>query len=62
MGIAQRFNLKKNPFSDGVKTQVCSEIVGRFLQDVLGWGKDLDLDLVGPKEIRESILGYLGQN
>lgn len=53
LGIAlvHIFRLKKNPFSDGRKSQVCSEIVGRFLEEVVGWETGLDLDVIGPKEI-----------
>jgi len=58
MGIAKMFGLKKNPYGDGAKTQVCSEIVGHFLNDILGWQTELDLDIAGPKEIRETIIKF----
>ena len=58
MGIAKMFGLKKNPYGDGAKTQVCSEIVGHFLNDILGWQTGLDLDIAGPKEIRETIIKF----
>jgi hypothetical protein len=47
------FGLKKNPFADGKKSQVCSEIVGYLLADILGWKTGLDLDIAGPREIHE---------
>lgn len=55
MGIAMALGLRKNPFSRGIKYQVCSEIAGYFLKEVLGWDIDLDLDIAGPKEIQECI-------
>lgn len=41
----------KNPFSDGNKSQVCSELVGYVLSDVLEQDLNLDLDVAGPKDI-----------
>jgi hypothetical protein len=42
----------KNPFSDGEKTMVCSEFVGRILR-ILGESiRDEDLEIEGPKWIR----------
>lgn len=51
IGLVKLLKLKKNPFSDGRKSQVCSEIVGRFLEDVMNWDTGLDLDTAGPKEL-----------
>jgi len=45
------FKLAKNPFSDGRKSQVCSELVGLFITEVKKWDLPLDLDIAGPKEI-----------
>lgn len=53
IALARIFRLKKNPFGDGQYTQVCSELVGRFLTDVLEKKVDGDLDLVGPRGIKE---------
>ena len=53
IGIARLLNLSYNPLGDGAKTQVCSELVGRFLQDILKIGRHLNLDIVGPKDIKE---------
>lgn len=50
--LVKLFRLKKNPLSEGRKSQVCSEIVGRFLQEVLDIGQDLELDIAGPKAIQ----------
>ena len=47
------FGLGKNPLSEGRKSQVCSEIVGVFLQEILGFGKHINLDTAGPKDIKE---------
>lgn len=55
LGIAltNMFGLKKNPLSVGDYSQVCSELVGIFLRDVMGFDIDFDLDTAGPKEIDE---------
>lgn len=55
LGIAlvKIFKMSKNPFSDGRKSQVCSELVGNILQDVLGEDLNLDLDIAGPRSIQE---------
>jgi hypothetical protein len=53
IGIARLFRLSRNPFSQGRKSQVCSEVVGRFLEEVLEHDTQLDLDLAGPKDIYE---------
>lgn len=52
IGLVKLFRLKKNPFSDGRKSQVCSEIVGRFLQEIVGVGEQLRLDTASPKDIQ----------
>lgn len=46
---------KKNPFSDGKYSQVCSELVGRFLEEVKGWKLSVNLDIAGPREIDEQL-------
>ena len=54
IGLAHWFRLKKNPLSQGRKSQVCSEVAGWFLRDICGYDlKGMDLDLAGPKEIDE---------
>lgn len=53
IGIAHLFNLKKNPFADKRKSQVCSELLGLFLKKVKNWPVDFDLDIAGPREIDE---------
>ena len=53
--LVRVFGLSKNPLSQGRKSQVCSEIVGRFLQEILGIGHNLDLDVAGPKDIFETL-------
>jgi len=48
------FNKKvKNPFTDGDKSQVCSELVGNVLSDILMKEHGLDLDVAGPRAIYE---------
>lgn len=51
MLLVKLFFLKRNPLSRGRKSQVCSEIVGRFLQEILKIGNNLELDIAGPKDI-----------
>ena len=51
--LVRIFGLKKNPLSRGRKSQVCSEIVGKFLQEILDIGHDLNLDIAGPKAIQD---------
>ena len=51
IGLSIFLKLKKNPFSDGYRSQVCSELVGRFLEEVLELPINIDLDIAGPKEI-----------
>lgn len=51
IAIARLLRLKKNPLSDGKYTMVCSEIVARFLIEVLGLDFKDDLDTVGPKGV-----------
>lgn len=53
IALARCFNLKKNPFGDNQYSQVCSELVGYFLRDVLKRDIGKDLDLVGPRGIKE---------
>lgn len=60
IALARIFKLKKNPFSDGRRSQVCSELVGVFLEEVLDIDVPEELDLVGPKGIYDLLekLGY----
>jgi hypothetical protein len=55
IGLVHAFNLDKNPFADGRRSQVCSEIIGRILKMVLKWPIKLDLDIAGPKELYKEI-------
>lgn len=63
MGIVRlaKLWLKKeinNPFTDGAKTQVCSEFAGRVLK-LLGMDiPEKALEVEGPKWIREQVLNY----
>jgi len=49
--LVNLFNLKTNPFSDGRKSQVCSELVARILEKVKNYHIAYDLDIAGPREI-----------
>lgn len=62
IGIATAFNLDKNPFSKGRKSQVCSELVGLFLEEVKNWSICYNLDLAGPKEIQVQLDKYINRN
>ena len=51
MGLVRLFKLKKNPFGDGAKTQVCSELLSKILERVKKWHHDMDMEIAGPKEL-----------
>jgi len=53
MGLVKLLGLKKNPLSDGRKSQVCSELAGNLLESIDV--ADLDLEVAGPKELNEFI-------
>jgi hypothetical protein len=55
MLIAYTFDMKKNPFSDGKYAQVCSELVGRFLEEVMGFDVKVNLDVAGPLQIDQCL-------
>lgn len=58
IGVAKLFRLKHNPFSQGRRSQVCSELVALFLIEVLGIDflpEVLNLDLAGPKDLHKFI-------
>ena len=55
IGLAHIFGLKKNPFAQGRGSQVCSELVGLFLEQVKSWDHGLDLDIAGPLEIDKAL-------
>ena len=55
IAVAKLFGMKKNPFARGRRSQVCSELVGLVLIEVLGMEclEDiLDLDMVGPADLQ----------
>lgn len=62
MALTRLFNLKKNPFGDGKSSQVCSETVAYFLQDVLGYEILFDKEVAGPRLLREFIEKTLQEN
>jgi uncharacterized protein YycO len=50
--LVKCFNLKRNPFSDGQKTWVCSELAGAVLRDFFGAEiSDDALEILGPSGI-----------
>ena len=51
IALAYLFNMSKNPLSSGKYSQVCSELVGRFLEEVMGFELHLNLDVAGPLQI-----------
>lgn len=54
MGLADLFSLDENPFGDGKKTQVCSEVSYYFFKDVLGWDvSGLHPDTTDPGDIED---------
>lgn len=58
IALAKLFKLKKNPLARGKYTQVCSELVGRFLVDVLGELVGTDLDTATPRDLKEFLDNY----
>lgn len=50
-GIARIFGWKNNPFADGVKTQMCTEIVGRILEEKLGYSIPGDINNLGLSQV-----------
>lgn len=58
MALVRVFALDKNPFADGRKSQVCSEVVGHFIENILGHKVGVSLDIAGPKEIDEALAEY----
>ena len=52
IALARLLRLKKNPLSKGKSIQVCSELAGLFISDVLGVDVP-NLDLIGPRGIKE---------
>lgn len=53
IAVARWLRLEKNPFSTGRHEQVCSELIAIFLKEVLGAPIKDELDLVGPRGIKE---------
>lgn len=53
MGLVRIFELAKNPFANGRKSQVCTEVIGYFLEDILKWNTGLDYEVAGLKELCE---------
>lgn len=53
IAIAKILHLKTNPFDSGKQRQVCSELIGFFLIDVMSLHIEESLDLIGPKGIKE---------
>lgn len=54
IAFARMFGLKKNPFSSGKSSMVCSELVALFLNDVLGMDiPQEEFDLIGPRGIKK---------
>lgn len=51
IALVKMLGLKKNPFADGRNSQICSEAVAYFLQDVLKKEIDFRPEIAGPKEI-----------
>lgn len=50
--LVRLFKLKRNPFSNGCKAWVCSELVGKLLKDHFGANlPENQLDVAGPKYI-----------
>lgn len=55
IAVQRLFWLKKNPFSDGKSSQICSELVGYVINDILGKNVSIDYDSDGPRKINELV-------
>lgn len=54
IAAAKLFGLKKNPFPNGKRTMICSELVAHFLNNVVGIEiPSEEFDLIGPRRIKE---------
>ena len=62
IAIANIFGLQKNPFADGQYSQVCSELVGRYFEEVLNIPIGRSLDMAGPREIDAFLQKLKSQN
>lgn len=52
MLFVEAFDLRYNPLSKGIKTQICSELVFRVLTQIMGFGSTMSPDAVSPKDVR----------
>lgn len=52
---ANLFGLRKNPLGDKSKTQICSEIVYKVMNEVKGLKMSRNIDLIGPKEVNKAL-------
>lgn len=62
MLIAYMFDMQKNPFADGRYSQVCSELVGRFLEEVMEFDVEANLDVAGPLQIDKCLEKLASRN
>ena len=53
IALVKLFRLKKNPFADGKKSQVCSELAGNIIENLDMGDITIDLDVAGPKDIEK---------
>ena len=56
IGLSKLFNLNINPFKNGKKYQICTELVVRVLQRTKNYSISNNLHLVGLKEIDKFLL------
>lgn len=55
IGLASLLGLNTNPFTNGARGQICSELVARVFQEVYGKELGVDLDKAGPLEIHRAL-------
>lgn len=58
IGIARIFGLKKNPFSNGKRSIICSELVGVIIKDVWKMTPYIDFDLLSPRDLEKFMDEY----
>lgn len=62
MGIARLLRLNRNPVADGKKTQVCSELVGYILTEILNIKLDgANYEVIGPRELHNIVEEYINE-
>lgn len=52
---ANFFGLRRNPLGNSSKTQICSEIVYRVMNELKGLEMSRNIDIIGPREVNRAL-------